>query len=160
MLECLRESYPEYSTEFKAKFGKEAGYSGNLHYLLEHGLLVGPPVRTTGTPLDLVNVKITAEGLDFLADDGGIGAILRTVTVKFGADQLRQLSEARIQTLPEGQEKSAVLEKIKTLPAEGLKHFMLRLVDKGIENAPRILELLKSVTEHTESSGFPSGMVV
>ena len=65
--------------------------SANLQYLAEHGLVVfGDKTFITAI------VKITAKGIDFLMDDGGLSAILGVVTVKLHSDTIQALIAAKI----------------------------------------------------------------
>jgi hypothetical protein len=63
-----------------------------------------------------MTAKITARGLDFLEDDGGLGAILNVVTIRLEADTLRQLLETKINAsdMPEA-DKQTLLAKLKIL---------------------------------------------
>lgn len=60
----------------------------NLYYLQSHGLLEPKSIHYTNS-LDgigswtLGNTRLNHKGMDFLADDGGLSAILGTVTIKF-----------------------------------------------------------------------------
>ncbi|UQI38830.1 hypothetical protein [Vreelandella venusta] len=97
-----------------------------------------------------INGVITARGIDFLEDDGGLSAILGTVTVKLHADTIRDLIDAKItesNTIPE-QEKPALREALKGMKEEGLKQLTTRLVSYGIEQAPSawnaVIEALKT----------------
>ncbi|WP_229439423.1 MULTISPECIES: hypothetical protein [Neisseria] len=65
--------------------------SANLQYLAEHGLVV-----CEDKTLITATVKITAKGIDFLADDGGLSAILGVVTVKLHSDTIQALIAAKI----------------------------------------------------------------
>lgn len=64
--------------------------SANLRYLAEHGLVVCNDKNLSAT------VKITAKGIDFLTDDGGLSAILGVVTVKLHNDTIQALIAAKI----------------------------------------------------------------
>ncbi|MBF1277399.1 MAG: hypothetical protein HXM87_03045 [Neisseria sp.] len=64
--------------------------SANLRYLAEHGLVVCNDKYLSAT------VKITAKGIDFLTDDGGLSAILGVVTVKLHSDTIQALIAAKI----------------------------------------------------------------
>ena len=153
MLQALKESYPAHSPHFVQRFESDPDFIPNLHYLKGHSLLMGVEVKTM-TSFQLVNVKITEAGLDFLEDDGGIGAILRTVTVRLDADQLRQILAAKVATLPiPEEEKASTLDAIRKLPAEILNKLVMRFVEKGIEHFPDLLEFVQSV-----SSGSPGGL--
>ena len=64
--------------------------SANLRYLAEHGLVVCNDKNLSAT------VKITAKGIDFLTDDGGLSTILGVVTVKLHSDTIQALIAAKI----------------------------------------------------------------
>ena len=92
LLEC-REAYPgwvEYTHEEQVR----DGFQANLISLHEHGLITGTLINGNA---ELIRPRITATGLDFLEDDGGVGAILRTITVKIDQDDLRSLIAARVE---------------------------------------------------------------
>lgn len=97
MLQALKDFYPAPNPNFAQQFGSDPDYVGNLHYLNGHGLLTWTEYREGGAalPPQLLDFKITLAGLDFLEGDGGLGAILRTVTVKLEAHQLRQILAAK-----------------------------------------------------------------
>jgi hypothetical protein len=88
----------------------------NLTYLQGHGLC--EPLLSQGVDghFSWGGAKITPQGLDFLEDDGGLSAILRTVTVKLHAETLTELLSARIdaadraggKTFPEESHQSAL----------------------------------------------------
>lgn len=83
---------------------------------------------------------ITFRGLDFLADDGGLTAILDVVTVKLHDDTVKELLTQRINEsdLPSA-EKGLWLEALQKLPAETTKHLVLKLLDLGLAEAPRAI---------------------
>ena len=65
--------------------------SANLHYLAGHKLIVfNNKTRFSAT------VTITEQGIDFLAEDGGLSAILGVVTVKLHSDTIQALLSAKI----------------------------------------------------------------
>lgn len=68
-----------------------AKQSANLEYLAEHGLII----FNSKTPYAVLTT-ITARGIDFLADDGGLSAILGVVTVKLHSDTIQALIAAKI----------------------------------------------------------------
>lgn len=63
----------------------------NLEYLAAHDLIV-----LNSKTRAAVLVTITAKGIDFLADDGGLSAILGVVTVKLHSDTIQSLIAAKI----------------------------------------------------------------
>ena len=114
----------------------------NLIYLYELDLILGSLVNGN---TELRNPQITAKGLDFLEDDGGVSAILNTVTVKIDQDDLRLLIAARVETsdlLPE--EKDSLIRAMRSLPAQALRSLTTRLVNEAVENLPDALRLFQS----------------
>ena len=156
----LKEFYPAHTPHFTQQFESDPDFISNLHYLKGHGLLTGVEVKTS-IPPHLLNIRITEDGLDFLEDDGGIGAILRTVTVKLDADQLRQILVAKVEALSIPEEKKAsALDTIRKLPAEILNKLVMRFVERGIEQFPDLLlQFLQSVSSGSPG-GLPPGMIV
>ncbi len=116
----------------------------NLHYLRQHGLVDGSISQEISGRKLFVNAEITAAGLDFLADDGGLTAILGVVTVKLHDETIRDLIEARIQAsdLP-AEEKTGLLHQLKELRGESIKHLTMKLLDVGLENLPAALPLIQ-----------------
>lgn len=147
----MKKSYPEaYQGElfdFTVASSRKS-LEFNLAYLEEHQLItnsyVGVQLRMLTrdyreppehqTP---VHGKITAAGIDFLENDGGLTAILGVVTIKFHQDTLSEL-ETMIQldkTLPP-EEKVTLLQKLRSLPEEGAKTLVQELVKAGLQKAP------------------------
>jgi len=98
-----------------------------------------------GTRMDLGHA-ITASGLDFLAEDGGLSAILGVVTIKLHDDTIKELIGLRIQEseLPPS-DKKRFLDNLRELPGETTKHLVMKLVDMGLEATPQALALLGKV---------------
>ncbi|QLA17643.1 hypothetical protein [Desulfolutivibrio sulfoxidireducens] len=94
----LRDMYPEGLSEC---FDSDNDFdtTGNLFYLLEHGLIKASAVKDKiGSRSAIANIKITAKGIDFLEDDGGINAILKKITVKIDCDSIKELLFSTIQS--------------------------------------------------------------
>ncbi|WP_140411297.1 hypothetical protein [Chromobacterium violaceum] len=144
LLKKLQAEYPgrliisgefnEYSPEEKQR------YVANMFYLEQHGLvdsgishlksMDGQDSFSVGIP------QITHRGMDFLADDGGLTAILGTVTVKLHEETLKALLSKKIeQSDLAPADKSRWLAALAQLPAETTKHLVLKLVDLGLENS-------------------------
>lgn len=119
-------------------------YTANLLYLEEHGLIEAGLQQSLDGQWVSSGARITARGLDFLADDGGLTAILGTVTVRLHDDTIKYLIGARIEQsdLPEA-EKHSLLNQLKELRGESLKHLTMKVLDAGLENAPKLLPLLQ-----------------
>jgi hypothetical protein len=85
-----------------------------------------------------------SEGLDFLEADGGWSAILNVVTIKFDADTLRALLEAKIDvsSIPE---KSIIKKTIEGMSEAALKTATTDLVRIGLHNIPNVVEWLRGI---------------
>lgn len=118
----------------------------NLFYLFEHGLIHATVFdKNMNGSIKICELKISHRGIDFLADDGGLSAILGTVTVRFADSELRSLLESNLTKSNESpDEKKRLLEKLRELPSESIKHLTLKLLDLGLENAPSAIEIIKS----------------
>lgn len=147
MLEQLAEAYPN-------ALGKEALkaitpdislLTSNASYLKEHRLIEAGFTEYLSEPKQVIQALITARGLDFLADDGGLSAILDTVTIKFHEEDIRKLIEARLgqADLPE-QEKSGLLQALREAPADAIKHLTQELLGAGLENLPGAVQIVRT----------------
>ncbi|SFB38362.1 hypothetical protein SAMN03159488_03419 [Pseudomonas sp. NFIX10] len=94
MLEHLRDCYPDASDEVMS-LGDPKFCMGNLYYLRELGLVTLLDSEYIDGGRAIHCATITAKGIDFIEDDGGVSAILGTVTVKLHEETLRQLIEAK-----------------------------------------------------------------
>ncbi|WP_368647747.1 hypothetical protein ABRZ00_12865 [Castellaniella ginsengisoli] len=121
------------------EYGDEQ-FRANCLYLDAHGLL------TWDHGMGGVSVYITHKGLDFLADDGGLSAILGVVTIRLHDDQIRLLLEARIQgsDAPE-EEKRKWLDQLRGIPADATKHLVHKLIDAGLAQWPTVLSAMQTL---------------
>ncbi|CAN7418941.1 hypothetical protein LJR232_002569 [Aquipseudomonas alcaligenes] len=119
-------------------------------YLHEHGLVRATITDYLSGGSELASVKITARGTDFIRKDGGLSAILGVVTINFHEEVIRHLVEDRILQagLPEI-EKHGVLEALKRAPGDSIKHLTTRLLDAGLENLPRAIQLVQTCIRDT-----------
>lgn len=144
ILERLQEEYPRHvlntqgtTPDFFHHTFRDCAHSevaANIKYLHEHGLVEWHPWSGQGSQ---EYARITAKGMDFLADDGGLSAILGVVTIKLHDDTLKSLIEAKIveSDLPQS-DKRRWLDQLRSLPAETTKHLAMKLVDLGLANVP------------------------
>ncbi|WP_176079513.1 hypothetical protein [Paraburkholderia tropica] len=153
LLEMLAESYPR-PHDIRQLFNEmddaaTERYAANLLYLEEHGLADSAIKYGMDGHMASGLPRITAKGMDFLADDGGLSAILGVVTVKLHEDTLKELIAHRISEsdLP-APEKSRLLDQIKSLPGEAVKHLTLKLVDAGLSNWPTALQAIETFARH------------
>ncbi|WP_374255068.1 hypothetical protein [Acinetobacter brisouii] len=128
--------------------------AANLYYLVEHGLVEKNSVTKNdgfgGYSNILIELPtITHKGMDFLADDGGLSAILGVVTVKFHEDSIKQILEHRIteSDLPP-EDKKSMLGALRELPAESIKHLTLKLLDKGFDNSSSAIHIIQKFFEN------------
>ncbi|QFU01254.1 hypothetical protein FIU83_06340 [Halomonas sp. THAF5a] len=148
LLNTLGERYPNPVTDLFDPVDLECPASVNLHYLEEHGLVTlerverarhpsqhRPGIARWHGPTLKGSATITAAGMDFLSDDGGLSAILGTVTVRLHADSIRDLIETRIiasDQVPED-EKPGLIAALKGMREEGLKQLTTRLITYGLD---------------------------
>jgi hypothetical protein len=142
LLKKLADAYPK-SVDIQKWEREHPGSNGNLLYLEEHGLCVVKTLPMTAAGMTLFQAKITARGMDFLADDGGLSAILGIVTIKLHDDTIKALIESKIlqSDLPD-LEKKRFLDQLRELPGETTKHLVLKLVDLGLEKGPQTIETI------------------
>jgi hypothetical protein len=154
ILEKLAAEYPAAVSDIHNKLSSDAQLAiKNIHYLAAHGLISANFSSALGQRIPVPGpVKITHHGMDFLADDGGLSAILGVVTVKLHEDTLRQLITSKIQAsdLP-AEEKNSLLQTVKELPGEAIKHLSEKLLDLGLENAPRAVSLIHKALQYVQS---------
>jgi len=143
MLQYLRDHHGR-PNRFDAQFSHAPDYSLTVFYLNEHEL-IKCNFTTSVTKAKIVNVTITGKGIDLLEPSGGLSALMNTGTIRFESDMIRQVMETAIHALRTAPEKKEMLlSSIRDLPAEGLKHIMLRLIELGIQKNPEVVQYLLS----------------
>ena len=145
----LRDAYPEF-----VEIGQFLGVAdrtnqANLFYLAEHHLIKPEAERTVfGVPRQMLTAQITAQGLDFLEDDGGLGAILNIVTVRMDAESIKALLETRIRESNLSKEqKDSVVTKIKGFSGDILRAVVIKLIEKGIERPDQLGNLVNILSQ-------------
>lgn len=148
LLTKLAEAYPQRCNVdqllAQASDEEKSRYATNMTYLEEHGLVIsGITENFSGLRLD--NPSITAAGMDFIADDGGLTAVLNTVTIKLHDETLRELIGRKIEAAPlSPADKKKWTAQLRALPADAIKHLTMKLLDKGLEHAPDALQTIGS----------------
>ncbi|WP_315384742.1 hypothetical protein [Microvirgula aerodenitrificans] len=153
ILEDLAEIFPDYMDMalYREKYLPlgDPIFAANIIYLEMHGLMVGGSITHAFSGEFMINlskVQISHKGLDFVQDDGGLGAILGVTTVRLHADTLRDLIEMKVtESDASPEEKKRFIDHLRALPAEGLKHLTTRLVDLALDSAPSALPLLQKL---------------
>ena len=88
-------------------------------------------------------MTITAQGLDFIEDDGGLSAILGVVTIKLHEDSLKALlTDAVNESREPDTVKARLIDQIRSLPADATKKVVLDAAKAGLAAAPSIAAML------------------
>lgn len=149
ILRLLENEYPARLSDIHNQFADPDAAIRNIHYLHEHGLIDATFSGALGRRVQVPGpIRINSRGMDFLADDGGLSAILGVVTVKLHEDTLRQIISAKIEgsDLPE-EEKRPLLQAVRELPGEAIKHLSEKLLDLGLDNLPGAAALIYTVLQ-------------
>lgn len=115
----------------------------NLCYLAGHHLIALPTREIAGTMPHAYLAGITCKGLDFLADDGGLSAVLGVVTVRMHDETIKTL----IQTYLDASDadpgvKAQLTEMIRSLPAAATKEVELAAIQQGLRSLPDLAQWL------------------
>lgn len=149
MLQALAAVYPRYTADLGVESVTEEVLA-NLWYLKEQGLVEGGLDMSISQTFIFEGAKITAKGLDFLENDGGISAILGTLTVRLHADTIRDLLLARIDASDAPPDKKSWLKKqLDLASAETIKRIVGGVVDEGIKRAPDLVKLIEKFTQNS-----------
>lgn len=118
----------------------------NLHYLDEHGLIKLASKTMMSGDIMMMFAKITAAGMDFIADDGGLSAILGVVTVKLHDDTIRKLLIEKIEKA-DGDEtlKQKMIAKVKELPSDALGAVAMSGLGAALDQTPHLFALLRMI---------------
>lgn len=148
ILERLGFDYPD-NSDLGSIFGEISNtLRVNLSYLEEHGMLtiVWPNhQRARSHP---IGARITAKGLDFLADDGGLTAILGVVTVRIDEDQLKKILIDQVRKSDNTKStKARLIEVIRGLPADVAKEAVMTAAKSGIGHVPDIAHWIANLGE-------------
>lgn len=148
ILEAAWEVYPELIIGPSHEvFGLASAHDlyRELYYLQEHGLLAFRYVEYSGGG-QLRDLRLTYKGVDFLAEDGGLSAILGVVTVRLEADTIKALLVQAVADSSEDQTvKENLIRQIKAMPAEAVKVAAAEGLKAGLRYAPDAIAWLRSV---------------
>ncbi len=140
----LAEIYP-HSADLRRSFQEHEArrLTVNLHYLAENGLIALNAQTMMDQSIDLRSCKITASGLDFISNDGGLSAILGVVTVKLHEDTVKALLIEKVQSSDaDDGVKASLVQKLKALPAEAMQQLTMQALEKGVQSLPSIVPWL------------------
>ena len=143
ILQYLNERYPEEVRTDKITGNGQDNFNRCMHYLYEHELIDGQISQEFREVDSFLTAKITAQGIDFLADDGGLSAILGVVTIKIHSDSIKELIDTKIEasTLPV-ENKSKLKEAIKNAPSTVVAEALKRLTGMAFDHGPDALDFL------------------
>jgi hypothetical protein len=155
ILQALYDAYPnqlpdEIPQQIEQKFHDRDTFTANLLYLQEHGLIKSATLKTADALFHptLFIAKITQDGIDFVRDDGGLGADLKAQVIKFHDSTIVALEDILLlSNLPE-EEKQGALAKLRSLPEDAIKHLTLQLLTKAALNAPAVLHIFQTALHH------------
>lgn len=138
LLERMAEVYP-LPWDMDGVLGQvdELILQANLAYLAEHDLITDALRIGVDRSVAFAAPAITAHGMDFLEDDGGLTAILGVVTIKIHDETVRKLLEVHIAGLQGSDDEKSMLRRTLDglLPAAG-KAVLERLVGLGVDHLP------------------------
>jgi len=150
LLNELAQCYPRHGHDMaeriqKAKEDEQEKYLSNIAYLGEHGLVESEiDFYVDGSPV-FKPPRITMNGMDFIADDGGLSAILGVATIRLHGDTIKDLMYAWIDASQANlADKHQMKSALQSLPAEATKHLVMRLLDKTLEAAPSAILWLQT----------------
>ncbi|UVK46779.1 hypothetical protein BPNPMPFG_002487 [Mesorhizobium sp. AR07] len=145
ILSKLSDGYPQ-KLNVSRTFGPQDNnaLAVNLAYLDEHKLISVSWFDDVDKGKQPVTASITKNGLDFIANDGGLSAILGVVTVKLHKDTIRDLLISKVRETSASQSvKDHLIEQIKKLPAEALAKVTTAALDSGLARMPDMLTWLQ-----------------
>lgn len=141
--------------EMAEKYPSEVSYNGiyvppktmaNLAYLFDHDLIEWEPAFEEDGQPSVYSTKITAKGLDYISDDGGLTAELGVVTVKLHEDTIKELMIAKIQSSDANPTvKKNLIETLKKLPADAMKELSMAAVRRGIDSLPDAVQWFQTL---------------
>ncbi|MGU7780504.1 hypothetical protein [Burkholderia sp. PU8-34] len=145
VLTALAEIYPCLGHAERVGDVTEETRAANLYYLAEHGLITDSASTNLNNSVHYQPARITKDGMDFLAEDGGLSAILGVVTIKLHEDTIKSLIETKIMEsdLP-ADDKPRFVDALRSLPADATKHLTMKLLDLALSHAPGALHAVQT----------------
>lgn len=145
ILEGLRESYPD-EVSFRDIPGSDhPHFTGNLFYLAEQELIEAEILRTA-RGREVKNARITADGLDFLEDDGGVEAIRQSLTFKLAEDQIKELLYQRIDTSADGDSarKQELKQRVDELSGDMFRQYLVGLLERTLSGSQDPIPIIEN----------------
>ncbi|VVD74883.1 hypothetical protein [Pandoraea commovens] len=145
VLQQLAAIYPARGWANKVSAPSDEIRDANLFYLCEHGLITECMSIAMDNSVSYGTTRITKDGMDFLADDGGLSAVLGVVTIKLHEDTIKSLIEEKILASAKSPaEKQQFVSALRKLPADATKHLTMKLLDLALTRAPDALHAIQT----------------
>jgi hypothetical protein len=117
--------------------------AGSLFYLAEHELIKNFTQISLDGIISWGPFTATHKGIDFMADDGGLSAILGVLTVRFDESTLKQLLLAKIDGAnADPSAKDELKESVRKLPSKMLEKLTEKLLEAGLAHLPQLVPLM------------------
>lgn len=152
LLDRLKQSYTSFDTddlqeELLDISGSEERYIAHMVYMEQHGLVVANLKRGSRSYLPVSPPELTARGLDFIRQDGGLSALIDKSNVNYQLhDALLSEMLRQIQKSPDtDRDKEALTSQLRSLPAETIKHLYMKLLDQGVSTLPNVFQLIQTL---------------
>lgn len=150
ILEFLADAHPDTPidmSEYLRDKYKEKELIANCAYLHGHGLIKSGYRQSNSRGMIWraeFPFEITSTGLDFLMDDGGLGAILGVVTVELDASSIKALIMNRLDQADEitHEEQSQLKTLVRTAGDQSLRKLVDTLIEAGLKAAPNSGQLI------------------
>ena len=119
---------------FMSLFGDENNTIANLLYLESQGLITTNirEIRHGCFDVNHEHFKITAKGIDFVRDDGGLSAILNVTTIKLHREAVIVLEDLIALSNMSAEEKEKAKSKLGELSLEALKAVVQTATTAGL----------------------------
>ncbi|WP_232829677.1 hypothetical protein [Rahnella sp. NRRL B-41462] len=138
LLEILSRYFPQSpdmdgEIEIKSLFESDEEFFPNAMYLEEHGLVITNALYGfQGVTIETHLMKITAKGIDFILQDGGLGAILGVQTIKFHHSAVVVLEDLISLSNISDPEKEKAKTKLSEMTTESLKAIVQTVTTAGL----------------------------
>jgi len=150
ILEVLASAHPKFVHALKQQINdvSEDILVANCDYLDSHGLIKsGYELKyNMNWQYNLYERphKITAKGIDFLLDDGGLGAILGVVTVRLDAGTIKALIQSQIDKASDitHEDKSLAKKLLASAGDQGIRKLVDTLLAAGLQAIPNTHALI------------------
>jgi len=130
----------------ETEFGGMDAFIAEVQYLQDIGLITGVNISYGVNDIVVNGVpRITTKGMNYLSKEETIWDELNVVTIKIHEDTIKKMIELKIDSSDlSPSHKKKLLDRLRELPASAIERLVFQLVDKGLENTPALLQMLKN----------------